>query len=88
MQLISVFARLLEITGAKEPSALEELVKAVGVKPESVNRDLMLYKNNLAKLAAAKELMRDFLEREKKKQAEREADKAARAAAEAATSTA
>ena len=36
--------RLLELTGAKEPAALERLVKAVGVKPESVNRDLMIYK--------------------------------------------
>lgn len=76
--------RLLEITGAKEPSALEGLVKAVGVKPESVNKDLMLYKNILSKLSVAKELMRDFLEREKKKQAEREAEKAARAEKEAA----
>lgn len=73
--------RLLELTGAKEPSALERLVKAVGVKPEAVNRDLMLYKGVLSKLAAAKELMREFLEREKRKQAEREAEKAAKAAA-------
>ncbi len=36
--------RLLELTGAKEPAALERLVKAVGVKPEAVNRDLMMYK--------------------------------------------
>ena len=36
--------RLLEITGAKEPSALERLVKGVGVKPEAVSRDLTLYK--------------------------------------------
>lgn len=71
--------RLLEITGAKEPSALEELVKAVGVRPEAVNKDLMLYKGVLSKLSVAKELMKDFLEREKKKQAEREVEKAARA---------
>lgn len=36
--------RLLEITGAMEPAALESLVKAVGVKPASVNKDLVLYK--------------------------------------------
>lgn len=36
--------RLLELSGAKEPSALEKLVKAVGVKPEAVNRDLLMYK--------------------------------------------
>eukprot|EP00967_Tisochrysis_lutea_P127691 scaffold217480_cov19-Tisochrysis_lutea.AAC.2 len=43
-------------------------------------RDLMLYKSILSKLNAAKELMAEFVQREKKKQAEREADKAARAA--------
>lgn len=76
--------RLLELTGAKEPAALERLVKSVNVKPESVNKDLMLYKNILSKLSVAKELMREFLEREKRKQAEREAEKAAKAAATAA----
>jgi hypothetical protein len=29
---------MLEINGAKEPSALEALVKAVGVRPEAVNK--------------------------------------------------
>lgn len=28
----------LQLTGAKDPAALERLVKATGVKPESVNR--------------------------------------------------
>ena len=78
----------MEITGAKEPSALERLVKGVGVKQEAVSRDLTLYKGILSKLSVAKELMRDFLEREKKKQAEREADKAARAEKAAAESAA
>jgi len=76
--------RLLEIKGATEPSALEALVKGVGVKQEAVSRDLTLYKGILSKLSVAKELMKDFLEREKKKQAEREEEKAARAAKEAA----
>lgn len=80
--------RMLEITGAKEPSALEKLVKGVGVRQELVSKDLMLYKNVLSKLSVAKELMRDFMEREKKKQAERETEKAARAAKEAATASA
>lgn len=74
--------RLLELTGAKEPAALERLVKSVGAKPEAVNKDLLLYKGILSKLAAAKELMREFLEREKKKQAERAAAKAEKAAGE------
>jgi photosystem II biogenesis protein Psp29 len=72
--------RLLELTGAKEPAALDKLVKAVGVRPESVSKDLLLYKGVLSKLSVAKELMRDFVERERRKQAEREAEKAAKAA--------
>jgi len=72
--------RLLELTGAKEPAALEKLVKSINVKPELVNKDLMFYKGVLSKLTAAKELMRDFMEREKKKQAEREAAKGAKQA--------
>lgn len=78
--------RLLELTGAKEPSALEKLVKAVGVKPDAVNRDLTLYKGILSKLSAAKELMKEFLEREKRKQAERDAAKAAKAASSSSSS--
>eukprot|EP00879_Flechtneria_rotunda_P000202 GHRR01000274.1.p1 GENE.GHRR01000274.1~~GHRR01000274.1.p1 ORF type:complete len:294 (+),score=105.51 GHRR01000274.1:1140-2021(+) len=64
--------RLLELTGAKEPAALERLVKAVGVNPAAVNKDLLLYKGVLSKLSAAKDMMREFLERERRKQAERE----------------
>jgi len=40
----------------------------------------MLYKSILSKLNAAKELMAEFVTREKKKQAERDAAKAAKAA--------
>jgi photosystem II biogenesis protein Psp29 len=72
--------RLLELTGAKEPAALDRLVKAVGVKPDAVSKDLLLYKGVLSKLSAAKEMMRDFVERERRKQAEREAEKAAKSA--------
>jgi photosystem II biogenesis protein Psp29 len=75
--------RLLELTGAKEPAALEKLVKAVGVKPASVNKDLLMYKGVLSKLSAAKEMMREFIDREKRKQAEREAAKAQKQPAEA-----
>lgn len=78
--------RMLEITGAKEPSALEKLVKGMGVRQELVSKDLLLYKNILSKLSVAKELMRDYLEREKRKQGEREAAKAAKAAAAATAS--
>lgn len=76
--------RLLELTGAKEPAALEKLVKSVGVKQESVMRDLVLYKGILSKLSVAKELMKEFIEREKRKNTERLDAKAAKAAAAAA----
>lgn len=39
-----LLGRLLELTGAKDPKALETLVKSVGVRAELVNRDLLTYK--------------------------------------------
>jgi Thylakoid formation protein len=54
-------------------------LQGLGVKPDSVNKDLLLYKSILSKMTAAKELMKEYLEREKRKQAEREAGKAAAA---------
>jgi hypothetical protein len=47
------------------------------VKPDSVNRDLLMYKGVLSKMSAARELMAEMMAREKKKQAERDAEKAA-----------
>jgi photosystem II biogenesis protein Psp29 len=73
--------RLLELSGAKDPKALGALVSALGVPQERVNADLMTYKGILSKLQAAKEIMKEFIAREKKKAAEREAEKAAKAAA-------
>lgn len=46
------------------------------MRQESVNKDLLLYKGILSKMTAAKELMRDVLDRERRKQAERDAAKA------------
>jgi len=69
--------RLLELTGAKDPKALETLVKSMNVKTESVNRDLTAYKGILSKLNAAKELMAELMAREKRKQEERMAEKEA-----------
>ncbi|KAL3141993.1 hypothetical protein ABBQ32_004636 [Trebouxia sp. C0010 RCD-2024] len=69
--------RLLELTGAKDPKALETLVKSMNVKTESVNRDLTAYKGILSKLNAAKELMAELMAREKRKQEERKAEKEA-----------
>lgn len=92
--------RLLELAGAMEPAALAKLVEASGARAASsfgradtpragapaakVTADLALYKSLLSKLSAAKELLADFAEREKRKAAEREAEKA-KAAAEAAS---
>jgi hypothetical protein len=67
--------RLLELAGAKDPKALEGLVSAAGVPQASVTRDLNAYKAVLSKLASAKELMRELLERERRKAAERAAGK-------------
>lgn len=80
--------RLLELVGVKDPKGLEGLVKSINLRPELVNRDLLTYKGVLSKLSASKELMKEILAREQKKQAEREADKAARAAKVAAEVTA
>lgn len=77
--------KLLEAAGAKDPKALEAVVAAAGVPAAAVSRDLQTYKAALSKLAASKELMREMLERERKKAAERAAEKAAAAAAGGAT---
>ena len=79
--------RLLELSGAKDPKALESLASALGVPQAAVARDLGTYKAVLSKLAAAKELMRELLERERKKQAERLAEKAAAKASGAASTS-
>lgn len=67
--------RMLELAGAKDPKALGGLVQGVGIPLERVNADLVTYKNILSKLKAAKEIMKEFVEREKRKQAERAAAK-------------
>jgi photosystem II biogenesis protein Psp29 len=74
---VGVF-RMLELAGAKDPKALGSLVEGLGIPLERVNADLVTYKGILSKLKAAKEIMKEFIEREKKKQAEREAAKAAK----------
>lgn len=67
--------RMLELAGGKDPKALGALVEGLGIRLERVNADLVTYKGILSKLQAAKEIMKEFIEREKKKQAEREAAK-------------
>ncbi|CAG9463220.1 unnamed protein product [Pedinophyceae sp. YPF-701] len=75
--------RVLECAGASSPEALKGAVAALGVREDAVNRDLMMYKGVLSKLTAAKEMMAEFLERERRKTEERKAEKAAKAAKEA-----
>merc|ERR1712216_25532 len=80
---IGIF-RMLELAKATDPKAL---VEAGGLETKKVNGDLSMYKGLLSKLAAAKELQEEFLEREKRKTAERMAKKEAPAAAAATQST-
>ena len=68
--------RMLELAKATDPAALEALVTAGGLSMSKVSGDLSMYKGLLSKLAAAKELQEEFLEREKRKTAERLAKKA------------
>ncbi|XP_074284938.1 protein THYLAKOID FORMATION1, chloroplastic [Silene latifolia] len=63
--------RILELANASEPTVLEKLCTALNVNKRSVDRDLDVYRNLLSKLVQAKELLREYVEREKKKQAER-----------------
>jgi len=72
--------RMLELAGGKDPKALGAVVAALGIPQERVNADLLTYKGVLSKLKAAKEIMKEFIEREKRKAAERAAEKAAKAA--------
>lgn len=73
--------RLLELSGAKDPKSLSALVGSLGVPSERVNADLLTYKGVLTKLQGAKEIMKEFIERERKKRDERAAAKAAKESA-------
>ena len=69
--------RMLELAKATDPKALEALDEASGASQKKVSGDLAMYKGLLSKLAAAKELQEEFLERERRKTAERLAKKEA-----------
>lgn len=71
--------RLLELSGAKDPKSLSALVSSLGVPSERVNADLLTYKGVLTKLQGAKDIMKEFIERERKKKAERDAARASAA---------
>ncbi|KAL3332913.1 hypothetical protein AABB24_033127 [Solanum stoloniferum] len=68
--------RLLELANVTDPTILEKLCAALNVNKKSVDRDLDVYRNLLSKLVQAKELLKEYVEREKKKRGEREIQKA------------
>ncbi|XP_022764013.1 protein THYLAKOID FORMATION1, chloroplastic-like isoform X1 [Durio zibethinus] len=63
--------RLLELANATEPTVLEKLCAALNINKRSVDRDLDVYRNLLSKLVQAKELLKEYVDREKKKREER-----------------
>lgn len=63
--------RLLELANATEPTILEKLCAALNINKPSVDRDLDVYRNLLSKLVQAKELLKEYVDREKKKRDER-----------------
>ncbi|KAI8551797.1 hypothetical protein RHMOL_Rhmol06G0215100 [Rhododendron molle] len=74
--------RLLELSNATEPTVLEQLCTALNINKRSVDRDLDVYRNLLSKLVQAKELLKEYVDREKKKREERvESQKASEAVA-------
>lgn len=75
--------RLLELAGATDPTALEGLVSTVGLNKSKVTSDLGVYKGLLSKLQGAKEMQKEYIERERKQREAREAEKAAKAEASA-----
>ncbi|KAK9092295.1 hypothetical protein Syun_027206 [Stephania yunnanensis] len=63
--------RILELANATEPSVLEKLCAVLNISKRSVDRDLDVYRNLLSKLVQAKELLKEYIDREKKKREER-----------------
>lgn len=50
---------------------MKQLCSALNIDKRSVDRDLDVYRNLLSKLVQAKELLKEYVEREKKKREER-----------------
>jgi len=67
--------RMLELTGAKDPKALENLVTSLNLKMEPVIRDLNYYKSSLSALIMAQELKKEAEARNKKRMEEAMAKK-------------
>ena len=73
----------------KREALLTEFSETLGFGTELLIKDVELYRSNLEKMAQAQEVMKDMIEADKKKQAQREKEKAERAAKkEAAAQTA
>ncbi|KAK2370513.1 protein THYLAKOID FORMATION1, chloroplastic [Trifolium repens] len=66
--------RLLELANATEPTILDKLCAALNINKKSVDRDLDVYRMLLSKLVQAKELLKEYIDREKKKKEERAAE--------------
>merc|ERR1712023_91908 len=67
--------RMLGLTGAKDPKALQNLVTSLNLNMDPVIRDLNYYKSSLSALIQAQELKREAEERAQKKRAEAAAKK-------------
>mmetsp|Transcript_16466 Transcript_16466/g.22998 ORF Transcript_16466/g.22998 Transcript_16466/m.22998 type:complete len:312 (-) Transcript_16466:474-1409(-) len=67
--------RMLELTGAKDPKALESLVTSLNLRMDPVIRDLNYYKSSLSALIQAQELRREAEARAQKKREEAAAKK-------------
>merc|ERR1712146_98296 len=67
--------RMLELTGAKDPKALQNLVTSLNLNMDPVIRDLNYYKSSLSALIQAQELKREAEARAQKKRAEAAAKK-------------
>lgn len=63
--------RLLELANTTEPTILDKLCAALNINKRSVDRDLDVYRTLLSKLVQAKELLKEYIDREKKKQEQR-----------------
>ncbi|OVA07985.1 Photosystem II Psp29 [Macleaya cordata] len=66
--------RILELAKATEPTSLEKLCAGLNINKRNVDRDLDVYRNLLSKLVQAKELLKEYVSREKKKRDERAAE--------------
>lgn len=73
--------QVLQQSGQTDPEHFTELVAAMSLDKDRVTKDLKIYKDLLKKLEMAKDMQKEFLNRERKKAAERLAAKEAATAA-------